>query len=227
MLLIFDCDGTLVDSELIALTVLSDLMARHGLPMSVAACLDAFMGKQNDDIVAEMERRLGRTLPPGEGRRMRALMIVRLEAELQPVPGAAEALRQIAGPRCVASSSDPARIALCLEKTGLAPFFGSHIFSAAQVAHGKPAPDLFLLAARSMGFMPQDCIVIEDSVAGVEAGLRAGMHVLGFAGASHVAPDHPERLVAAGAAQVILAMADLPAAIAARRAQAASLCSAS
>ncbi len=213
MLLIFDCDGTLVDSELIALEVLSDMMGEHGRPMDVAACLDAFMGKHADDILREIERRIGRALPPGEGGRMRERMLARMRAELQPVPGAAAVLAALEGPRCVASSSDPARLALCLELTGLAPFFGTHVFSATQVAHGKPAPDLFLLAARTMGFDPAACVVIEDSVAGVQAGVRAGMAVIGFTGASHAGADHAAALEAAGAGLVVARMAALPEAI--------------
>ncbi len=151
MLLIFDCDGTLVDSELIALEVLSDMMGEFGVPMDVPACLDAFMGKHAEDIVGEIERLIGRALPPGEGVRMRERMLTRMRAELQPVPGAAAALAALDGPRCVASSSDPGRIALCLELTGLAPYFGDHLFSATQVAHGKPAPDLFLSRRRHHG----------------------------------------------------------------------------
>lgn len=213
MLLIFDCDGTLVDSELIALEVLSDMMGELGLPMDVPACLDAFMGKHAEDIVLEIERLIGRTLPPGEGARMRGRMLARLREELKPVPGAADVLAVLDGPRCVASSSDPTRIALCLELTGLAPFFGAHLFSATQVAYGKPAPDLFLLAARSMGVDPADCVVIEDSTAGVQAGVRAGMAVIGFAGASHAGPGHAAALRAAGAGLVITRMAALPEAI--------------
>ena len=214
MLLIFDCDGTLVDSELIALEVLSDLMGALGRPMTVAACLDAFMGLHNEDIVRAIERLVGRPLAPDAGASMRARMVARMQVELQPVPGVAAVLAGLEGPRCVASSSDPARIALSLALTGLAGFFGPHLFSATQVSQGKPAPDLFLFAARTMGFAARDCLVVEDSVAGVEAGLRAGMGVVGFAGASHVDAGHAARLRAAGAHAVIAAMADLPAAIA-------------
>ena len=213
-LLIFDCDGTLVDSELIALEVLSDLMGELGAPMSVAACLEAYMGKHNEDILLEIERRTGRSLPPGEGGRMRERMLGRMRSELQPVSGAADALARLGGPRCVASSSDPARIALTLELTGLARFFGPHVFSATQVAHGKPAPDLFLLAARTMGFSPRDCLVVEDSVAGVSAGVAAGMAVVGFTGASHAGPGHAEPLRRAGANLVVDSMAALPDAVA-------------
>ena len=214
MLTIFDCDGVLVDSELIALQVLADMMDEFGTPMSVDACRDAFMGRHADDIVRGIEARVGRALP-GEGPRMKARMLARLRRELAPVPGIARALARLDGPRCVASSSDPARIRLTLELTGLAGFFGDSIFSGTEVAHGKPAPDLFLHAARAMGVTPADCIVVEDSVLGVEAGIAAGMPVIGFTGGAHAYPGFAERLREAGAAHVVAHMNDLPTALAA------------
>lgn len=213
MLTIFDCDGVLVDSERIALEVLSAMMANHGMPMSVAACQQAFMGMHNDDIVHAIEARLGRALPPGEGQRMRAIMIERLQRELKPVRGTAEALARLRSPLCVASSSDRERIALTLSLTGLDGFFGDHIFSGTEVARGKPAPDLFLHAAATMGATPEDCVVIEDSTAGVSAGIRAAMRVIGFTGGSHTDTGHAARLREAGAVMVIPAMADLPEAL--------------
>ena len=214
MLLIFDCDGVLVDSELVALEVLSAMMTEYGRPMDVAACRDAFMGQHNDDIIRGIEARIGRALP-GEGPRMRQRMLARLERELKPVPGTAALLGRLEGPRCVASSSDRARIGLTLRWTGLDRFFGEHIFSGMDVACGKPAPDLFLHAAASMGVAPADCLVIEDSVAGVVAGVAAGMRVIGFTGGSHTDPGHAERLRAAGAQAVVADMIDLAAVLAA------------
>ncbi len=209
MLLIFDCDGVLVDSELIALEVLSAMMGEYGHAMDVAACRDAFMGRHNADIIRAIEARIGRALP-GEGQVMRARMLERLRRELQPVQGIADALARLPGPRCVASSSDHERIAIALALTGLTAFFGPYIFSGMDVAHGKPAPDLFLHAARSMGFAPSDCVVIEDSVMGVQAAVRAGMPVIGFTGGSHSDPAHGAHLREAGAAMVVSTMADLP-----------------
>ncbi len=213
-LTIFDCDGVLVDSELIALTVISLMMGERGHPMDVAACQAAFMGMHNADIIRAMESRLGRPLPDDEGATMRARMIARLERELQPIRGVASALARLDGPRCVASSSDRERIRLTLRLTGLDRFFGEHIYSGTEVAHGKPAPDLFLHAARTMGVAPARCIVVEDAVAGVQAGVAAGMPVIGFTGGSHTDPSHAERLRAAGADLVIAAMTDLPDALA-------------
>ena len=212
MLTIFDCDGVLVDSEVIALSELSDLMGEHGSPMTVAECQHAFMGMHNADIVRAIEARVGRRLPD-EGMRIRTRMIERLRRELKAIPGIADALAQLGGPRCVASSSDRARIELTLELTRLSRFFDGHIFSGTEVAHGKPAPDLFLHAAASMGFAPASCVVVEDSVMGVRAGVAAGMPVIGFSGGSHANEESEPRLRAAGAAIVIASMADLPAAL--------------
>ena len=213
-LTIFDCDGVLIDSELIALTVISLMMGERGHPMDVAACQLAFMGMHNADIIRAMEARLGHALPADEGATMRARMIERLERELRPVRGVADALARLHGPRCVASSSDRERIGLTLRLTGLDAFFGDHIFSGTEVARGKPAPDLFLHAARAMGVAPARCVVVEDAVAGVRAGVAAGMPVVGFTGGSHTDPGHAERLRKAGALLVIGTMADLPDALA-------------
>lgn len=208
MLTIFDCDGVLVDSELVALRVLVEMMAGFGHTMSLAECRDAFMGMHNDDIVRGIEQRIGRALP-GESQRMRARMLARLERELRPVPGVVETLARLDGPRCVASSSDRERIGLTLRWTGLDRFFGDRIFSGLDVPRGKPAPDLFLRAAATMGIAPQDCVVVEDSVMGVVAGRAARMRVIGFTGGSHSDPGHAERLRAAGAEVVISHMRDL------------------
>lgn len=186
------------------------MMMEYGAPMSVAACGDAFLGRHNDDIIKGIETRLGRALPPGEGRRMRERMIERMKRELKPVPGAAEALSRLDGARCVASSSDRERIALTLRLSGLDGFFGEHIFSGLDVARGKPAPDLFLLAAASMGVAPDDCVVVEDSVAGVRAAIDAGMRVIGFTGGGHTDPSHAARLREAGAGIIVATMAELP-----------------
>ena len=211
MLTIFDCDGVLIDSELIALDVLSTMMDGLEHPMSVAACQDAFMGMHNADIIRAIEHLIGRSLPLDEGTRLRARMIERMQHELKPVAGVADALGRLRGPLCVASSSDRDRIGLTLDLTDLSRFFGGHVFSGTEVAHGKPAPDLFLHAAASMGIASHDCIVVEDAVAGVRAGVAAGMRVIGFTGGSHTNAGHASRLRDAGAETIIASMADLPA----------------
>jgi HAD superfamily hydrolase (TIGR01509 family) len=209
-LVIFDCDGVLVDSEVIAFDVLRQMFATLGKPMSLAECRQRFMGRRTPDVLAEIEKELGRPIPADMGARMKAILFERFRHELRPVAGVKDAIAHLRGPICVASSSSPERIALSLDVTGLAPLFGDHVFSAEQVAEGKPAPDLFLLAAKSMGVAPRETIVIEDSTAGVLAARRAGMAVIGFAGASHADDTLVTALYAAGADAVLTSMADLP-----------------
>jgi len=209
-LLIFDCDGVLVDSEIIAFDVLAQMLASLGLNMSFEECRRRFMGRRTPEVLAEIEKELGRPIPAETGARMKALLFARLRHELKPVAGVAETLAHLPRPVCVASSSAPERIALSLEVTGLAPIFGDHVFSAEQVAHGKPAPDLFLFAAQSMGVKPEASIVIEDSPAGVTAAHRAHMRVIGFAGAGHADAALADSLRDAGADVFLTKMADLP-----------------
>jgi HAD superfamily hydrolase (TIGR01509 family) len=213
-LLIFDCDGVLVDSEIIAFDVLVQMLSALGRPMSLAECRRRFMGRRTPEVLAEIEADIGHPIPAEMGLRMKGLLFDRLRHELRLVDGVKEAIARLPRPICVASSSSPERIALSLEVTGLAPLFGTHVFSAEQVAQGKPAPDLFLFAARSMGIAPGETIVIEDSPAGVIAARRAGMGIIGFAGASHADQELITALHAAGAAVVLTKMTDLPDAVA-------------
>ena len=212
-LLIFDCDGVLVDSEIIALDGLANMLTALGQPIDRAACRRLFMGKSLKDVLAEIETMLGRPVPEACGAKAYAALLARLRRELQPVAGVAAAIARLAYPRCVASSSQPERIALSLAVTGLAPLFGGSVFSATEVTHGKPAPDLFLHAAARCAAAPADCIVIEDSPAGITAAGRAGMASIGFAGASHADAALAQALADAGAGAVLTAMADLPAAV--------------
>jgi HAD superfamily hydrolase (TIGR01509 family) len=212
-LVIFDCDGVLVDSEVIAFDVLRQMLAELGKPMSLAECRQRFIGRRTPDVLAEIELELGRSIPADTGARMKALLFERFRRELRPVAGVKDAIAHLPGPICVASSSSPERIALSLEVTGLAPLFSTHVFSAEQVAEGKPAPDLFLFAAKSMGAAPRETIVIEDSTPGILAALRAGMAVIGFAGASHSDDRLASALQEAGANIVLTSMKELPGAI--------------
>lgn len=212
-LLIFDCDGVLVNSEIIALDALAKLLTALGRPSDLADCRGLFMGKSVKDVVAEIETMLGRPLPAEWGAQANAELLARLRRELRPVEGVAAAIARLPYPRCVASSSQPDRIHLSLAVTGLAPLFGERVFSATEVRNGKPAPDLFLYAARQCGYAPAQCIVIEDSPAGVSAARCAGMAAIGFAGASHADSVLAQALAAAGADIVLTKMADLPAAV--------------
>jgi HAD superfamily hydrolase (TIGR01509 family) len=212
-LLIFDCDGVLVDSEMIALDVLAKMLGELGWPIATAECRARFMGKSTSDVLAEIEEILGGPIPPELGERTKILLFERLRRELQPVRDVRAVISALPYRVCVASSSQPERIALSLEVTGLAPLFQGRVFSAAEVRHGKPAPDLFLHAVARLGVAPQQAIVIEDSPAGVIAAHRAGMGVIGFAGASHADSALAQMLREAGAKEIVGRMTELPAAI--------------
>jgi HAD superfamily hydrolase (TIGR01509 family) len=212
-LIIFDCDGVLVDSEVIAHELLAEMMTELGHPMSTAEAIQKFAGRSVFDTLQLAQAVLGREIPNRVGQRYGRLLFERLRRDLKPVPGAAAAVAALPYRRCVASSSSLERIRLSLRVTGLATLFGENLFSASQVVHGKPAPDLYLLAANAMAIAPRDCIVVEDSGPGVSAGVAAGMTVIGFTGATHSTVDLADRLVAAGAHRVIGTMAELPKAI--------------
>jgi HAD superfamily hydrolase (TIGR01509 family) len=212
-LLIFDCDGVLVDSEVLALATLRELMAELGRPLSMDEALDAFAGGSLADTLATAARLLGRPIPDDTGRRYGERLFERFRRELKPVDGVREAILALPWRRCVASSSTPERLRLSLAVTGLAPLFGDDVFSAVQVERGKPAPDLYLFAARALGEAPARCIVIEDTARGVVAGRAAGMTVIGFAGAAHATPRLADDLARADAQVVIRDMRELPAVV--------------
>src|SRR5262245_15073485 len=212
-LLIFDCDGVLVDSELLANEALAELMSVLGHPMTTQQALNIFSGLRLRDVLKSAEALLSFPVPGDLGAAAGRRLFERFRRELQPVKGVREALELLPYPRCVASSSARERLDLSIEVTGLKGLFGDNVFSADQVEHGKPAPDLYLFAARSLGVMPANCIVIEDSTLGVQTAASAGMKTIGFAGASHATVELAQRLGMAGADIVIAAMSDLPAAI--------------
>jgi HAD superfamily hydrolase (TIGR01509 family) len=209
MLLIFDCDGVLVDSEVLSCQVDADLLTGLGVPYTADEIARQFVGVSLKDMIAGIEAEHGQKLPADFGDRINRTLFARFETELKPIPGVREAILALPHRRCVASSSTPDRIALSLRVTGLSDLF-DHLFSSVQVPRGKPAPDLFLHAAEQMGFAPADCLVIEDSVAGVQAARAAGMKVIGFTGGGHCGPQHEARLREAGAMAVVQRMAELP-----------------
>jgi HAD superfamily hydrolase (TIGR01509 family) len=212
-LLIFDCDGVLVDSELLANETLRELMASLGREMTIDETVETFAGGSLKDTLATAERLLGRPIPNETGSFFGQRLLDRFRRDLKPVAGVRDAILALPYRRCVASSSSPDRLHLALEVTGLAPLFGDDVFSAVQVARGKPAPDLYLLAARQMGEAPDGCIVIEDTARGVAAGCAAGMRVIGFAGAAHATPGLIDELGKAGARIVIRDMSELVAVV--------------
>lgn len=216
-LVIFDCDGVLIDSEPLVNRAHADTLARCGYAITAEVLLERFCGVSDAEMLAVIERERGHPLPQDYCSRVAALIEREYRRALRPIPGIGEALRELALPVCVASSSAPAQIRLGLGIAGLLEFFDPHLFSAAMVARGKPAPDLFLHAAERMGAAPRRCLVIEDSPAGVQAARAAGMTVIGFCGGSHCRPGHGRRLLADGAARVIEDMRNLPATIARAR----------
>jgi len=212
-LVIFDCDGVLIDSELLSVQADIECLAEYGIDLAAEEILDRYTGTSG--MVADLEARYGRALP-GFDERHRQLVRPLFEAGLQAIGGVAAVLDGLACRSCVASSSSPQRLQHALSLVGLFQRFHPHIFSADEVAHGKPAPDLFLHAADRMGVAPQRCVVVEDSVPGVAAAVAAGMPAIGFTGGSHCRPGHAARLAAAGAELVIDRMGELVPALARR-----------
>jgi HAD superfamily hydrolase (TIGR01509 family) len=202
-LIIFDCDGVLVDSEPIANRILTRMLNELGLPISYEDTLRSFVGRSMSSCVQIIERRLGRSVPADFVRTYNARSFAAFEEELQPIPGVAEVLQRIRFPVCVASSASHEKMRATLGVTGLLPRFEGRMFSATEVGRGKPDPALFLHAARQMSAAPRGCAVVEDTVVGVQAGLAAGMTVFGFARA-----EAPEALAEAGA-RVFADMTDL------------------
>jgi HAD superfamily hydrolase (TIGR01509 family) len=184
-LIIFDCDGVLVDSEPISISVLLDVMAKAGHVMDEGTAYKLFLGRSMATTIELLREDFGFVVTPAHLDQARAALNERFRRELKPIPGIKTALEKLSGPRCIASSSKPERIRLSLSITGMLDQFEPHIYSATMVERGKPAPDLFFHAARDMGMEPDDCLVIEDSPAGVEAAKAAGMRVFGFTGGSH------------------------------------------
>jgi HAD superfamily hydrolase (TIGR01509 family) len=186
-LVIFDCDGVLVDSEPLSNRILAERLTAIGLPTTVEDAMRDYMGRSWRSDVELIESRLGRDLPDEFSEAYHAEVLAAFERELEPVPGIVAALDAIDTPWCVASSSAHPRIRTSLRATGLLPRFEGRIFSSTDVEHGKPEPDLFLLAAATMGAAPERCVVVEDAPAGVQAGVAAGMTVLGYAGLTDAA----------------------------------------
>ena len=182
-LVIFDCDGTLVDTEPIDSEVISTLLKELGLDVGPEEVGRRTVGLSDPEIWAEFEPAIGRPIPPNVLARHEAMINDGFEQRLLPVPGAVYAVQRLASagvPVCVASNGYLKKMEVTLGVTGLAGYFGEHVFSKTQVARGKPAPDLLLYAARRMGAPPAGCVVVEDSRPGVQAAVAAGMEVLGY-----------------------------------------------
>jgi HAD superfamily hydrolase (TIGR01509 family) len=204
-LVIFDCDGVLIDSERLAVRVDVEMLRELGWPLTEAEVIERFVGRSDRDTRAAIEAHLGRRLPEGWDEQMDRLYREAFAAELTPVAGIVEALDAISAPTCVASSGTHDHLRYTLGLTGLYERFAGRIFSAEDVREGKPAPDLFLFAAERMGVAPVVCVVVEDSHSGVLAARAAGMEVLAFAGGLT-----PARLLTGPGTTVFEAMRELP-----------------
>ncbi len=217
MLVIFDCDGVLIDSEIVAARLEAEAISELGLPMTAETICARFAGTTTKEVWQTLERELGRPLPDGFFEAHLAHVREVFSRELEAIPGARRAVERLALPCCVASSTRMPALIDNMATCGIADLFDGHVFSASQVKRAKPAPDVFLFAASQMGADPADCLVIEDSVAGVTAARRAGMAVVGFVGGSHITSGHADRLRAAGAAEIFAHMDGLEAIVAAHR----------
>ena len=188
-LVIFDCDGVLVDSEPISLRLLLSTLAAAGVELTPAEADALFLGRSLATTRAIVARDYGLTVTDAALDAMRRELYDAFRRELQPIPGIAATLDALGVPFCVASSSQPERIELSLTVTGLWPRFEGRVFSSTMVARGKPAPDLFLHAAETLGHAPEACLVVEDSPAGILAAQAAEMRVIAFTGGSHARSD--------------------------------------
>ncbi|MFN4088745.1 MAG: HAD family hydrolase [Alphaproteobacteria bacterium] len=198
-LVIFDCDGVLIDSESIACRVDAECLTDAGFATTADEIRMLYVGVSAADQFADIERRHGRALDAGFADLIHRRLTDAFDRELAAVPGIEAVIDALPCPSCVASSSAPERLAHTLGLVGLQRRFAPNIFSASQVARGKPFPDLFLFAAERMGAAPAGCTVVEDSLPGVRAAVAAGMRVVGFTAGSHCLPDHDEALRQAGA----------------------------
>ncbi|HWI26815.1 MAG TPA: HAD family phosphatase [Stellaceae bacterium] len=217
-LVIFDCDGVLVDSEVLACRAVAAALVAIGHAITPDEVGERFLGMSNRDMYAALERERGTPLPAALAAELQRMETLLFERDLRAMPGLEATLAALALPRCVASSSTPSLLRRKLDWSRLARWFGEAVFSSAEVARGKPAPDLFLHAARRIGVAPARALVVEDSAPGILAAKSAGMTAFGFSGGSHCRPGHAERLAAAGADLVFQEMSALPALIAQRKA---------
>jgi HAD superfamily hydrolase (TIGR01509 family) len=219
MLIIFDCDGVLIDSEILSARVDCELLRELGYEIEPTELAHRFAGITTERIFRTVGEEMGRAVPDDVVRRAERETDRRLKEEVQPVAGVHEMLDMLDDPRCICSNSRAERLRVSLERTGLWDRFRPYVFSARDVAEAreKPAPDVFLHAAGVFEAGPDETVVIEDSATGVVGAVAAGMRVIGFTGASHSWPGHGEALMEAGALTVVSRLADVPATIEALR----------
>lgn len=206
-LVIFDCDGVLVDSEIISCGTIARLLTEFGVPCNFPQALERYLGRPAQAVFDTFQKETGRTLPVEFVRKWRAQLFEAFDRSLEPIPGVRKAIEEISVPICLASSSDAERIERCLRKTGMWDLFEGRAFNTGMVVNGKPAPDIFIYAAGAMRVHPADCLVIEDSPSGIKAAKTAGMTAWGFVGGQHyLVPEQTEQLLAAGADRILTRM---------------------
>ncbi|WP_454848470.1 HAD-IA family hydrolase [Rhizobium binxianense] len=215
-LIIFDCDGVLVDSEIIAADVESKLLTDAGYPISVEEMAERFAGMTWKNILLQVEREASIPLSASLLDKSETLLDIRLERDVQPIAAVEFAVSRLSMKRCICSNSSSKRLDMMLGKVGLKPLFAPNIFSAKDLGpdRAKPKPDIYLHGATQMGVSPGKAVVVEDSVHGIHAARAAGMRVIGFTGGAHTYPAHADRLMDAGAETVISRMNDLPGVVA-------------
>jgi HAD superfamily hydrolase (TIGR01509 family) len=212
--IIFDFDGVIADSEVLANKTLAESLTAIGLPTSYEDCLRDYCGHNWQETERRIVQRLGRPLPPDFRERHRERAQERFAKGFAPVPGAPEFLDRLGlMPRAIASSSSPDYLAASLDRFGLSGHFGRHVYSADGWARGKPHPDIYLAAAQGLGIDAACCLAIEDSPVGARAALAAGMTVIGFCGAGHILDPaaHGERLRAVGVHRIAHRFDEVPA----------------
>jgi HAD superfamily hydrolase (TIGR01509 family) len=210
-LVIFDCDGVLVDSEALSVSALLGMIELAGGTVSEDAAYEHFLGKSMKSVREILGQEFGLEISDRHLTAMRVDLMRKFREELKPIPGVKEVLSKLRLPCCVASSGTLERIRYALDVTGLLPLLEPHIFSATMVKRGKPAPDLFLHAAASMRAHPRNCLVVEDSPAGVAAARAAGMRVFAFTGGSHASnPGLKARLASTEPDSIFADMLQLP-----------------
>lgn len=208
--LLSDCDGVIVDSEKIADEIMHEVLREAFKSDALEGHMKDLFGRRVIDIILILEKRLGICLSAEKRSFMHMDIDARVAHEAPSMPNVREVYESLGLPVGIVSNSAPYRLQLCVRRAGLMDLVGTHVFSGDEVPNPKPAPDVYLKAAQVMGFSPEQCLVIEDSVTGVTAAKAAGMHVLGFLGGSHIRSDHAEMLSRAGAYKLFDNMGELP-----------------
>ncbi len=215
---IFDCDGVLLDSEKISMDVDLALLAENGIALSEAEMHHRFVGTTFESMIEAVEVEFGKALPKDLSDRKDVLMLELYRRDLKTVPGVIPMLQHLGLPKSIGTNGPRHRALAALRMTGLEPFFGDRLTTFEDVKYGKPAPDIYQLAAFRAGFAPDKCVVVEDSVTGVTAALAAGTHVIGFTGVAHDPVSKAKALKQEGVLTVVHTMEELLPAIAALKA---------